>query len=341
MRIFLAGDSYSGTGPANVTKYYIDNLPNGTLYQKRRSKIARVPEIILNTVRADVVVYSGYSKQNILGMNLAHKLGKPAAYIMHGCVEYENRINLEPDEEMNACERKIMELADCIYAVSPNFCKWLCEHYPEYADKIDFVTNGIDEELLHKVNNVGSEGDVSEKQDRDPHMIFSVGGGMPRKKIKYICEAVRILRDTYDSKMRLTVIGAKGADSEEIDKYPFVDNMGLVGFEEGIEIYGKASVFVQNSSFETFGLAPVEAVACGCSVLCSKEIGALCLFNSATESDIVNRYDDPTEIADKIKGLLKNPNNARLRADLKGESQSWKSRSRTLWEKLQILVSKE
>ena len=59
MRIFLAGDQYSGTGPANVTKYYIDNLPAGTLYQKRRSKIARVPEILINTMRADVVVYSG------------------------------------------------------------------------------------------------------------------------------------------------------------------------------------------------------------------------------------------------------------------------------------------
>ena len=37
-------------------------------------------------------------------------LKKPSAYIMHGCVEYENAINLEPDERMNLVERQTMEL---------------------------------------------------------------------------------------------------------------------------------------------------------------------------------------------------------------------------------------
>ena len=55
MRIFLVGDSYGGTGLANVTKYYIEYLPKGTLYQKNRSKVMRVPELFVKIAKADVV----------------------------------------------------------------------------------------------------------------------------------------------------------------------------------------------------------------------------------------------------------------------------------------------
>lgn len=329
MRIFLAGDYYSGTGPANVTKYYIENLPNETLFQKRRSKLMRVPEIILNTVRADVVVYSGYSRQNVFGLKLARILKKPSAYIMHGCVEYENEINLEPDREMNSVERKTLELADSVIAVSGRFCNWLKDYYPVYSGKFDYVTNGIDTSFLFS-------GDF---KNRNRHLIFSVGGGMPRKKIKYICKAVKILRKTYDPELILCVIGADGADSEEIESYDFVDYRGPVSFDESIGLFGKAALFVQNSSFETFGLAPVEALACGCPLLCSKEVGALELMDNLQSEDVIENYNDPDEIAEKIRYNLEHSNAERLMANFERESDSWKERSRALESKLSKLVS--
>ena len=332
MKIFLAGDSVTGTGPANVTKYYIKELPPGTLYQKIRNKLLRAVEIVIDTVRADVVVYSGYSKQNILGLNIAKKLGKPSAYIMHGCVEYENGINLEPDEEMNRVERKTLSLADAVFAVSAPFCEWLKEYYPMYADKFDYVTNGIDTDLIHNAN---------ERTGYDRHMIFTIGGGMPRKKIKHICEAVAKLRKEYDPEMYLCVIGDKGADSEEIDAYDFVKDMGIVTFEEGVALFKKTALFIQNSCFETFGLAPIEALVCGCPVLCSKQVGALSLIKDLRDTDVIERYDDPCEIAEKIRFNLENSNAKRLVADLEWESNSWKVRSRELVSKLSRLVSKK
>ena len=332
MRIFLAGDHYSGTGPANVTRYYIDNLPAGTLYQKRKNKLARIPEILLNTIRADAVVYSGYSKQNILGLKTAKLLKKPSAYIMHGCVEYENGINLEPDEEMNRVERKTLELADLILAVSERFCLWLKEHYPEYRDKFDHVSNGIDMSLMPK---------GKESPERDSHMIFSIGGGMPRKMIRYICDAVAILRNEYDPEMYLCVIGDKGADTEKIGSYDFVKDLGLVPFSETVKLFDKAALFVQNSCFETFGLAPLEALMSGCPVLCTKEAGALETIKGVTDDDVIDKYDDPSELASKIKHLLENPNAERLKAGIDLESYSWISRSRVLAAKLSELVLKK
>lgn len=329
MRIFLAGDHYSGTGPANVTKYYIENLPEGTLFQKARGKIARVPEILINTIRADVVVYSGYSKQNLLGMRLAKMLKRPCAYIMHGCVEYENEINLEPDEEMSAVERQVLGRADLILAVSERFCAFLKERYPEYSDKTDHVTNGIDTTL----RNIADD-----RKDVDPHMIFSIGGGMPRKKIGYICEAVKILRRDYDPKLYLCVIGDKGADTDLIDSYDFVENLGIVPFEKTKQLFAKAALFVQNSCFETFGLAPVEALSCGCPILCSDKVGALDIIGAAGTHDVIEHFDDACEIADKIRYLLENPNAERLVSSIEWEKCSWKARSMSLQQKLSELV---
>lgn len=334
MRIFLAGDYLTGTGPANVTKYYIENLPKGTLYQKFKSKPARVLEIVFNTLRADIVVYSGYSKQNVIGMKIARKLSKPSAYIMHGCVEYENEINLEVDETMCRVERQILSLADAVYAVSPSFANWLRVHYPESADKIDYVTNGIDRKLYEEMLKRNSEANDSERS----HMIFSIGGGMPRKKIKHICEAVEILRQTYDADLRLTVVGAVGADSEAINAYPFVDNLGKVAFDETVKLFQKADVFVQNSSFETFGLAPVEAIACGSSVLCTGVAGALAVIDNIRDEDVINNYEDASEIAEKIKHLIEEPNNEYLRKSINWEQSSWEHRSRELLSKLEKLV---
>lgn len=331
MKIFLAGDYYSGTGPANVTGYYIENLPKGTLYQKMRSKAARVPEILINTIRADVVVYSGYSRQNIIGMKLAAKMGKPIAYIMHGCVEYENKINREPDEEMSKTEREFIALSDVVFAVSGQFKEWLAENYPEYADKFDSIANGIDDnviDILHK------QGDC----EKDEHMIFSVGGGMPRKKIVNICRAVEILRSTYDNNLRLTVVGAKGADTDAINAYSFVDNRGIVPFEQVVSLMRKSAVFVQNSCFETFGLAPVEAIAAGSAVLCSKEIGALEIIHGVTDSDIIYDYNNPDEIAEKVKELLIKSNNQRLKDGIDWEKESWKKRAEELVKKLEKML---
>ncbi len=330
-RIFLAGDAVSGTGPANVTKYYISRLPEGTLYQKFRNKFLRVPEIVFKTLSCDVAVYSGYSRQNLLGLKIAKLFNKPCAYIMHGCVEYENEINLEPDESMSRVERRTLEMADLIIAVSAGFAAWLKDYYPMHAGKIDHVYNGIDGRLFEE----GTRG-----RDRDRHMIFSVGGGMPRKKIIHICEAVEKLRKQYDPEMYLCIVGDTGADSDAIDAYPFVKNLGIVSFDKTRHLYEKAALFVQNSCFETFGLAPVEALSCGCPVLLSKCIGALGIMGNVTDADAIEHCDDPDEIASKIRDLIENPNAARLAEGIDIESVSWERRCEELLAKLSDLVSK-
>lgn len=328
MKVFVVGDYRTGTGPANVTKEYLLRFPKGTKRLIFTSKALRAIEIILKMPGSDIVLLSGYSRQNLLALKWAKKLGKPGVYLMHGCVEHENAINECVDEQMSRVERRTMELSTAILAVSSRFAGWLKTYYPEYSYKISTAVNGVDTGLL---KDMLSGTRISR---RDPHMILTIGGGMPRKKIKHICEAVLLLNKSGNGEYSLVVIGDSGKDDGAINSYPFVDNRGLVDAAATKRLYREASLFVQNSCFETFGLAPMEALMNGCSVLMSKEIGALELFNRVEDGDIIKNWYDDREIAAKIDRLMKRGNVTRLAEAFDKESSSWEARTTQLLQKL-------
>lgn len=321
-RIFVVGDHKTGTGPANVTKEYIRCLPKGTLYQKRTSKLLRLPELIINVLRSDIIFFSGYSAQNVIGMKFAGKLNKPTAYLVHGDIDYENAINHNDNARMSEIESKTLELADALFAVSKRFCDWLKQKYPEYGQKISYITNGVDRRS------------VKESSAGENTNILSIGGGMPRKMILHICEAIEIIHKKTDKKFTLYVIGKDGEDTDKLKGYPFVKYMGSVSSEVRDEMFLKCGIFIQNSCFETFGLAPVEALCAGDSILVSSVCGVLDLFNSADECDVINNYRDADEIASKILYLCENPNRERLLSDIDFEKMSWESRTEELLAKL-------
>ena len=327
MKIFLIGDYYSGTGPANVTAKYIEKIP-GVYYQKTRNKFLRVIELFIKILKCDVLLLSGHSKQNILSLRIAHLFNKKGAYLMHGCVEHENAINGVVSDGMIKTERSSMELSDAIYAVSKKFGAWLCDNYPEYKNKIFVAENGIDAPKC-----------FTSSEKRKPYQLISIGGGMPRKKIKYIAEAVTLIREEdefYD--VRLVVVGDKGLDTDEINAYSCVSNLGLVDHDTCMRLLDQSALFVQNSCFETFGLAPLEALGHGTAVLMSRNVGATELFNNLEDCDVIEDCTDVSEIADKIKGLLVNSNNERLLEALDLTEYSWDLRAKRIVDMLSGLM---
>lgn len=336
MNILIIGDYRTGTGPANVTKEYIRQLGPEASCLKAVSRPGRAVEFLFRIPFASVVLCSGYSGQNILAAKWAHFFRKKCVYLMHGSVAHENRINHCEDEKMNRIESETLRLCDRIYAVSGRFAEWLRERYPEYRDKIEAQTNGVDGTRLTGASASDQRGSAL---DRDYSCLLSVGGGMPRKRILRICEAVELLRneEAYAS-LRLIVIGDEGADSEAINRYSFVENQGIVGSEKAKELYRRAGLFIQNSCFETFGLAPMEALSEGCDILVSEEVGALELFDRTGLSDyIVDDCEDVRELSEKIRGALGSGNSQAFRRAFIGEKASWEMRAGEIREKLKSL----
>lgn len=321
MRLFVIGDYKSETGPANVTKELIAALPGDTLFLKSMNKAVRLIELYIKVPKSDACVISGHSKQNLIAIRLAKKYGKKVVFLMHGCVEYENEINGVPDESMNQVERKTLEGADLILAVSRQFERWLKDYYKEYAAKISHLTNGIDFSVLTDNNKDKIKGDGSVA---NPYRLMSIGGGMPRKRIIRICEAVEILKNK-GIYCKLVIAGDKGADSGRIRAYDFVWDMGIIKHEKALKELFKAQVYIQNSCFETFGLAPLEALVNGCDLLLSKEVGAISVFDSGviSENDIIMNCEDSYEIAQKLEIILRNSNHDRLMSGLYKDKRTY------------------
>ncbi|MCR5108915.1 MAG: glycosyltransferase family 4 protein [Lachnospiraceae bacterium] len=332
MKIFVIGDHLTGTGPSNVTAKYIEGLNGRCMKQIFRSRALRAAEMILKIPFSKVILCSGYSAQNVMAMKIARFWKRKCAYLMHGCVEHENRINHCEDPVMTAVERQTLLLADKILAVSDVFAAWLKENYPEYRDKIVSMPNGADKSDIN--DHTGSY-DIK----RDYNMILSIGGGMPRKRIVNICKAVKGLKEDPKYKdLYLTVIGDKGADSDKINSYPFVENKGIVSHEEAVRLMRKAGMFIQNSSFETFGLAPLEALNEGCDILLSSNVGAISLFKEIDDRYIIRDCEDIEEIKEKIRNLTGEHNNTVLLSNIDKGSASWERRTKELSDLLMTLI---
>lgn len=314
MKLFLAGDYWSNTGPANVTQNLIQGSNPQILYQKTRNKALRTIEILYKTIRSHAVVYSGFSLQNLLGFKLAKWLHRPSFYLMHGSIHYESLINKQNVPDMIRQEADMLEMADFILAVSKPFEAWLKKEYPQYANKIYTLTNGISWDMIPLSSTLDSK--ISGR-------ILSVGGGVPIKNILTICKAINIIyQNTPDCAIQLIVLGAPGKDSNAINAFPFVKNYGLVSHEETLTYMNSAQLFIQNSSFETFGLAPIEALLQGCSLLISSHAGAISIFTDVHEEDIIFDPKDISELTKKILFILTNPNSTRLLAGINPHTTS-------------------
>ena len=303
MKLLIVGDFEGNTGPANVNRSLKKHLPNNTIYLESRNKISRLLELLIKMQKVDAIIFSGMSKINIIGIKIAKILDIKTAYLMHGCREIENQINQTYKLKDIKIENKVLALVPKIICVSEYFMKWMKESYPVYESKLTYVNNGIDWKSI-AIDNRESQ--------REEHTLLAVGGGLPQKNILSICKAVQLINDTNELNLELIVIGKEGSDTEKILSYSFVNYINEINHEEMTTYYRKAKIFVQNSVFETFGLAPIEALINGCDLLFSTGTGAKSIISELEENDIINDTFDSVEIAEKIKLLLNRSNNERL-----------------------------
>ena len=149
--------------------------------------------------------------------------------------------------------------------------------------------------------------DLKRKREK---LIISVSSMNPRKNIKALIEAFNRIKSDY----KLVFIGGEANvyTSLHIDptKYKNIHFTGYVSDQELIEFYNKASIFAYPSTFEGFGIPPLEAQACGCPCLVSNvtSLPEVCLSSA--------EYCDPFSINSIMKGLEKLINDPKRRTEL-------------------------
>ena len=160
--------------------------------------------------------------------------------------------------------------------VSATFTKeCLIDRYCIEAEKIEVISTGYGSEY-RPVDNTGVLAKIRVKYSLDRPFLLFPAATWPHKNHKRLLTALKMMREryTFDGTLVLTGI-AMPSHSEiqtEISRLGLADSVKILGYLPAAELpglYNCARLMVFPSLFEGFGIPLVEAMACGCPVVCS------------------------------------------------------------------------
>ncbi len=144
--------------------------------------------------------------------------------------------------------------------------------------------------------------------------ILSVGVLQPRKNLGTLLDAFALVKlGPHAPPHKLVIVGKRGWLGEELDRQtaqlpPSVAEdivwTGYVPDDDLPALYGGADVFCYPSKYEGFGLPPLEAMSCGCPVLC---VRASSLPEVVGDAAVLLPPDDSSAWATALEKLLTQP----------------------------------
>ena len=316
--ILLWADCTLNAGPSNVHRSLITHSSGELHYVKSHKKIVRYIELIRRCIKADVVIIPSFiSSQDI---RLIRMLCKKLVCISHGCLKQECVINNQRDRQERAeeAERLAFSSAKVIVCVSAKHMQVLQSQYPEFAEKMTFVNNGVEISPRSHVTKI-------------PHTIAVSGGNRNIKNNEYVCKAVQLLNDSGFT-CKVNIFGRNYPECEDLTKFSCAEYMGQLERGEYYKRLDEIALFVIASELEPFGLVVADALNCHCSLLMSHNVGASAIMQTCSE-DYVENPRDVDELAGCIRHLLEHPNAERLLASVDVEECS----EMKAWEKLKVI----
>ncbi len=315
MNVLILGDAQGNSGPSNVHKEFLRCWPKEDCidFVTASDKIGFIKEGIIKGMKADVVISPLVNFPCIVAHDVLHFVGKPLVCFNHGYVAFENEINQLGHSQWWVNRYKAaLRNSDYIVANSPLQQDFLLQYQPELASRIDNTMLGIDEFPQ-----------MRSRQTDGLSTIIVSGGSRSVKGNDVVIKAFSLL-DKGKNPCHLRIYGTIDPDSSWASKWDAgaIHVMGQVPRNKFLNELNQGSLFVMNSRHESFGLSLFDALREGCSVLVSRNCGALEVLRTE-DCDVVEDCEDVQEVADKMAYLLEHPNAERLYSTIDFDACSW------------------
>jgi len=192
---------------------------------------------------------------------------------------------------------KNLEHADLIFATS-NVLKYHCEKYTTKTTEV--IPFGID---LNKFS-------FTDKIPKNEIIIGCVKSLEPIYRIDLLIDAFALIhKQIKNITVKLLIIGGGSLDKElkskvnELGLQHSVEFTGKIPNNEVPSFYKNMDIFCNLSTYESFGVSIIEAMACGVPVIATPTDGAKEIIVNNDLGLIVNSWDK-TEIANTMKKLI-------------------------------------
>jgi glycosyltransferase involved in cell wall biosynthesis len=223
-----------------------------------------------------------------------------------------------------AMTRHTVKIADAIITDSENSRHDIVRFFPAAAGKVSVVPLAAHEHF-RVVDHGREKSAVAARGITAPYLLF-VGTLEPGKNIVNLIRAFDAISAEFPEH-HLVIIGDKGWLFEDIFRAAQrakarnrITITGHVPDDELVDFYNFCDVFVYPSTYEGFGLPPLEAMACGAPVITSAVSSIPEVVGDAAV--LVDPYSE-REIARAIRRLL-SEKDSRLELSRKGREQAAK-----------------
>jgi len=236
------------------------------------------------------------------------KTDKPLIFHVHA-TEYDRAGDDFEHSKIYQVEKKGLEVADKVVAVSNYTRQILIDKYGGNPAKIEVVHNGIDyflEKNAEKDNELISN--LNQFKQMGRQIILYVGRLTRQKGIEFLLEAMKNVKK-INPKALLVIAGSGDMEEELIfksAKYALSSQVIFAGFmrdEKLRALYKIADLLVMPSVSEPFGLVALEAAIADTPIIVSKNSGASEVLNHSLKVD----FWDVEKMAEVILGVLRYP----------------------------------
>lgn len=249
----------------NVTVRRVKLLP-GKVYNAFERYFITIPFDWVTRVRADVYFYPNFiywpltfTKKSII---VVHDLGfidRPEAII----ARFRKYLIKFIPYSINR--------ATHVVAISEHTKKRIIEVYGTDPNKISVVTPAVDHDTFKPQAQAAIDHAKKRYKIEGDYLLF-LGTIEPRKNITGLLEAYSRLPNDLRNNCKVVLAGGKGWLDEEINNWcdklgDRVIRTGYIDQADKPALYAGASIFTYPSSYEGWGMQPLEAMACGAPVI--------------------------------------------------------------------------
>jgi len=218
--------------------------------------------------------------------------------------------NKQEEDRYRSHINKVFDIADQVVTVSEWSAGELSEFFPIGSEKIRVIHQGVDPAFRPTEWSGEARALFSRNVAAGEDCLLYCGGIDARKNLSFLLDAFRIYCDNTREPRKLVIVGDPhtrklGMDPPEklVEDRSLSDSVvftGQISDELLRRLYCAAGLFIYPSKMEGFGYSPLEAMACGCPVLCSNSAA---LPETVGEAAHLLPPEDPEVWADEI-GLL-------------------------------------
>jgi D-inositol-3-phosphate glycosyltransferase len=322
------------------------HLKAGPYFDTKESQYHHIPEFLSSLYSFQQaegasydIVHSHYWLSGYAGIEVSRRWDVPHVTTFHTLArtKLEARADEVESQLRISAESEVMNKVDGIVVTTAEERDDLGRLYQVPREKVHVIPAGVDLALFRPVDKAVARRSLGLTEKR---VILSVGRIQPFKGLELLISSVARLQDTNDT--RLIIVGGTVGGDRELERLrvtaaesgilDMVTFAGPVSQSKLPQYYSAADVFVMPSYHESFGLAALEAMACGTPVVASR-VGGLKSFIRHGETGYLIPWRSPELFAERLDMLLADPvtiERVGMAARSKALTMGWSAATRRL-----------